>query len=422
MFYNKIMNKILKCATLCLTSIICFFCIPLGACKPQTKYVTMSADGYILNTSYTLTVTHDMENEEVRQRAVVLFNDITAYLKALENSLSVSVETSYVSAFNSAQAGEKVELDKTSYEVLLKAIDLCKNTQGYFNPAVYYNVELYGFLPMTTDLYKEYGTKFTPNGDGTSSINALPNAEYVTAFANLAAQFENIKLESEDGKYYATKPEAAFVELNEVVYALKVDLGGIGKGYAVDYVSQMMTEHGFNYGNFSFGGSSIAFKQHYGEGEYSVYFRNPRPTTFEETYFTTKIANSCLSTSGDYERYYIHEGIRYSHIINPKTGSPVNTGIATATVLDVGGAEGDALSTAIMTMGLEKAVEFINKNLSDKRVLFVYIEGDKMSVVTNMAEDEFEFNDKKFTLISSLDRDGKIVLDSKENGTQEKGE
>jgi thiamine biosynthesis lipoprotein len=80
----------------------------------------------------------------------------------------------------------------------------------------------------------------------------------------------------------------------------------------------------------------------------------------------------CISTSGDYEQYYIIDDVRYCHIIDPTTGKPVQTGIMTATIIGGSAAEDDALTTAIMTMGKDKAIEFINTKLSDRYVAFTY--------------------------------------------------
>ena len=84
----------------------------------------------------------------------------------------------------------------------------------------------------------------------------------------------------------------------------------------------------------------------------------------------TPIANLSVSTSGDNAQYYMIDGVRYCHVINPKTGKPVQTGVMSATILGGSAAEDDAYTTAIMAMGRDKAAEFVKTKLTDRRVVF----------------------------------------------------
>ena len=154
---------------------------------------------------------------------------------------------------------------------------------------------------------------------------------------------------------------------------MKLDLGGIGTGYAVDCVDKLFDEYGYKFGYFNFGASSMLVKKHVTNGNYNISFINPRSIT-RDTYLTTSICNEKLSTSGDYEQYYILDGTRYCHIIDPDTGKPVQTGIMTVTIIggqkEYTAAENDALSTALMCMGKDKAIKFIEEQLTDRRVVF----------------------------------------------------
>ena len=95
------------------------------------------------------------------------------------------------------------------------------------------------------------------------------------------------------------------------------------------------------------------------------------PLGIKNPFFTDEIAgyiditDTFVSVSGDYERYFEQDGIRYHHIIDPKTGYPVKNDIRSVAVISKNGVIADALSTALFVMGKEKALEFYKKNIYD---------------------------------------------------------
>ena len=113
----------------------------------------------------------------------------------------------------------------------------------------------------------------------------------------------------------------------------------------------------------------MAVKSHFEQGAYNMGFVDPRSPQ-RDPYFMTKIRNEKLSTSGDNEQRYFIDGVRYCHIIDPTTGKPIRTGIMSATVIGGSAAEDDALTTAIMAMGKERASNFIKEKLTDRKVVF----------------------------------------------------
>ncbi len=329
-----------------------------GAAENPSAYKSMGITYYdIMSTEATIVVSEDFTDEEAaKARCTAFIESVKAKLLEIDKSLSVSVETSAVSSFNSAAAGAKIEIDEIAYNVFNSALEMYEFTEYYYNPAVYYSVEAYGFKSDSTR---------------PETAAQLPSAEKIEKFKQLSTHFGEVKTYEEEGKFYVEKPQAT-VEIDGVEYSMKIDLGGIGKGYAVDVVNAMMDESGFKYGNFDFGSSSIACKSHYKNGAYNLGFRNPRPSFFDESYMSLKVKNECISTSGDDVQYYIIDGVRYCHVIDPTTGKPVNNGIMSATVIGGTAAAGDALTTALMAMGKDKALNFIESKLQDVKVAFTY--------------------------------------------------
>ena len=333
----------------------------------------------------------DISDEELAQateKASALHEEITGLLSSLDSSMNIANENSYISQFNSAEAGSEIEIDYHTYQVLSIAIKMFEETDGYYNPGVYYSVDLYGF-----GVRADYNER-RPYDREDPSVE-LPDNEYVTAFQQLGESFAEVSAYQRDGKYYVSKPEKT-VTVEGQTYSLAMDLGGIGKGYAIDLVDGLIDEAGFEYGYFNFGSSSQAINGSLSEdGKFELQFQHPR-ALLGVGYLSTRAANVAISTSGDYILSYTIDGTRYSHIINPKTGAPIRTGIATATVLDgrVGvysAAEADARTTALCAMGVEKATEYMNE-LTEQGIMVAFLHENGigwLTLYTNMEEDVF---------------------------------
>ena len=173
-----------------------------------------------------------------------LADEVSYLLETVENSISATIENSYVCKFNQAYAGEEVPIDKITYDVLFSAMETYELTEHYYNPAVYYSVKAFGFpLPVG------------------SSPTSLPDTQEVEAFRELASYFGEVELMEKGGKYYAIKPDFT-VNVSGEEYSLAIDLGGIGKGWCADKVDELMYESGYDYGYFNFGSSSMSLKNY----------------------------------------------------------------------------------------------------------------------------------------------------------------
>ena len=342
------------------------------------------------------------EGDEASETEKALWDEMKSIFARVENSVSTDIEGSSVARFNAADAGEEVEIDKTAYEILQTAKEVYEKTEGAYNPAVGLLVDLWGFTPRFTD--SDVVADSQPY-DREKYWEQLPDGEYIQAFLALT-DFSAVTLREEGGKYYAKKPETASIAVDGVTYTMQLNLGGIGKGYAVDQAAALVRASGQEYGYISLGGSSMYVMQNptiaadeNGVRQWKVSINNPRPSEFSvSSYASVSMNDVFLSSSGDYEQYYEIGGKRYCHIINPNTGFPVNadpdsdgSGIAIVSVFGLTAAEGDATTTALMAMGKDRALEYIAENLEDKDVIFVYYDGlaDSYTVYTNMEEGKY---------------------------------
>ncbi|MDE7439339.1 MAG: FAD:protein FMN transferase [Clostridia bacterium] len=309
-------------------------------------YTAMGVDAQLI-------ISADFTKEGAQDNYAAFTKSIFNLLENVEKALSPTVTGSDILNFNNAEAGETVEISHVTYEVLTIASDVYDLTEGYYNPALYYNVLAYGF--GTARKYPQ-------------SAADLPDDSAIEKYTELAKSFGEITLSENNGKYTVTKP-AKTVEVNGETLSLKLDLGGIGKGYAVDKIDELFDLYGYEYGYFSYASSSMLFKSNVKEGNYTLQITSPRSNTRDE-YMRVPARNEKLSTSGDNEQRYFIDGVRYCHIIDPTTGKPVRTGIMSATVIGGSAAEDDALTTAIMAMGKDRAIKFIEEKLTDRRVVF----------------------------------------------------
>lgn len=307
----------------------------------------------IMNTDAELVVSYpDGENAELNYNMFIAA--VANVLNNIDESISSTKENSDINKFNAMSAGEEMQISSITYEVLKVAKDMYSFTDGCYNPALYYNVLSYGF-----GVAKPYP----------SSAEELPGDEEIEKYTDLSKHFSDIELKEDDGRHYVKKPEYT-VTVDGQICSIKLDLGGIGKGYAVDTVDKLFDEFGYEYGYFNLGSSSMLVKNNVQQGTYNLGLANPRSSD-RNPYLTVEIRNEKFSTSGDNEQRYFIDGKRYCHIIDPSTGKPVQKNIMSATVIGGGAAESDALSTAIMCMGGERAKQFVAEKLKDKKVAFI---------------------------------------------------
>lgn len=179
---------------------------------------------------------------------------------------------------------------------------------------------------------------------------------------------------------------------------MELDLGAVGKGYAGDLTADLVKEHGLESALLNIGGNiqavgsrpdgedwRLAIRSPYGEGEVGL----------------LKVSDCAVVTSGNYERYFTaKDGTRYGHIIDPKTGHPVDNGLASVTIVTEEGKMGDALSTALFVKGLDGAKAYWQSH--DGFEMIVMTEDQKLYVTEGL--------DEKFTLSGTFSQMERHVI------------
>lgn len=163
---------------------------------------------------------------------------------------------------------------------------------------------------------------------------------------------------------------------------MEIDLGGIAKGFTSSRVMEVFREYGIEHGLVSLGGNVQALGTKENGKPWRVAIQNPES---ELDYLgILDIEDKCVITSGGYERFFEKDGVRYHHIIDPRTGYPADSGIISATIISKDGTLADGLSTSLFIMGKDQAEKYWRKN-ADRFDYILEDEEEKLYVTEGAA-------------------------------------
>lgn len=261
----------------------------------------------------------------------------------VENLISPIKKGSDVYRINNAKVGEKIVVSDITKDILKLSKDMYEETEECFNISLYNASILWGFDPSNEENYSK--PRKEPSKEELESIKNLCNMEDIVINGNVVT-----KKQSE----------------------LKIDLGGIAKGYLADKCNEIAKEEKLKGGILNLGGNIYLLgEKDKKDGNYTIGITNPRKEKCENTGFFAKIStkNTSIVTSGDYNRYYMYDGKRYHHILDGRTLKPTNNGVASVTIVNRSSALCDAYSTAVFVMGIEKGKEFLNEKNIDAIII-----------------------------------------------------
>ncbi len=283
-----------------------------------------------------------------REHLVDAANEAFEELVRLEEQMSVFIPTSEISYINASAAEGPVRVEPRLFDLLRTAARLSRETDGAFDVSAGPLVKLWGFSNNSDD--------FTiPSEDEIGEIVKRVGMSHV--------EF--------DEKESTIRFDSPGVEL---------DLGAIGKGYAVREMVSLLHERGVAAGLVSGGPSTVyAMASPPDDDAWTVGIRSPVNRADRIT--TVRLKNQALSTSGGHERFVEADGRRYGHVIDPRTGHPAH-GLLAASAVTSDPTRSDALSTAFLVLGVEKTREYCRAH-DDVRAILVpaYEPGSGANVV-----------------------------------------
>lgn len=279
---------------------------------------------YIQIEGFTQGTTFNIAYYDVQKRNFSV--DIDSILAAIDTSMSIYNPASVIVAFNSSTNG--AEVDNLLAEVVLKSIAISNETNGAFDITVGPLVKAWGF--------------HIKRGE-------MPTNSDIEELLNLIG-LDKIAL---NGNYLQKKHPKVMIDVN-----------AIAQGYTVDLIGEFLERKGVSDYLVEVGGEVRTLGLSPRGSFWVVGVDKPMDDAISGEDLQVKIALSgkSLVTSGNYRKFFVRNGVKYSHTIDTKTGYPANHTLLSATVLDKTGARADALATAFMVMGLDSTKLWLKRN------------------------------------------------------------
>ena len=299
------------------------------AAPAHAEWVRRIADG-IMGTRITVELWADDKDKAEKAIDAVLDE-----MRHIDDSMSTYKPTSEVSQVNAKAADGPMRISKELFDLLTTAKEYSVITDGAFD-ITYASV---GYL---------YDFRKHVHPDEAQIDKALP-----------AVNFRHVLLD----------PKQQTVQFSQK--GVRIDLGGIAKGYSVDRGIDVLKSFGFTRAYVSAGGDSRIIGDRFGK-PWMVGIRDPRKGE-GEVITRIPLVDAAISTSGDYERFFEEDGVRYHHIIDPRTGHSASK-VRSATVIGPYATRTDGLSKTAFVLGPEKAMEIYNR-IEDIDAIIVKLDG-----------------------------------------------
>jgi thiamine biosynthesis lipoprotein len=247
-----------------------------------------------------------------------------AEVKRIENQISDWIPTTQISLVNKNAGIQAVKVDSEVFDLVTRAIKISELTDGAFDISYASMDKIWKF-------------------DG--SMKTMPTEEAIKkSVAKIG--YKNIILNPKD--------QSVFLKLE----GMKLGLGGIGQGYIADKVKDKLVANGCVSGIVNVSGDINAWGKQSNQKSWTVGIVNP--INKNKVFATFPLENSSVETSGNYEKYVMFNGIRYSHIIDPRTGYPAQ-GVVSVSVFAKQTEIADALATGIFVLGVEVGLDLVNQ-------------------------------------------------------------
>lgn len=334
-------------------------CIFLVGCKSSTKEASSESLEFYSYTDFAMGTTI---SEQIYGKKD-LTKDIFLELQSLENNLiSWRVENSEISNLNkSAGSDKRSKLSSSTEEYLKKVLQLSKDSDGALDPTI-------GQIARLWDI----------GGDNPK----VPKQKEIDELLPYMG-YKNLDV-NDDG---ALIPKG-----------FKIDLGAVGKGIGCDISKEILEKNDVDGAVISVGGSILVYGQKPDKSPWKIAITDPRGEDDTSVLGGLTIDKECyISTSGDYEKYIMQDGIRYHHILDPSTGYPADSDLISVTIVCDNGLLSDGLSTACFILGLEKSQTLLEKYNAEA----VFVDKDKNVYVTDGLKDVFDLTNDNYKIVKN---------------------
>ena len=299
----------------------------LSGCKSADSKV--SATNYCFNTAITITI----YNSAGETSAKDIIDECFGLCQHYESLLSRTVDDSDISKINNSN-GSPVEVNQIVADIIENSLEYSEMSNGAFDITI---------APLTSLWNINENTGFIPSEKEIKKT--LKHIDY-----NTISVLED-KVTLSDKK-------------------TEIDLGGIAKGFVADKLKSFMISEGVTSAIIDLGGNILTIGGKSDEEGFNIGIKKPFSKNATDYAATIKITDKSVVTSGIYERYFEKEGKIYHHILDTKTGYPVENNLYSVTIISDNSEEGDALSTTAFALGLQDGKKLIN-SLEHTEAIFI---------------------------------------------------
>ncbi len=296
--------------------------------------------GETMGTTYSIVIADSMVNPGLIEATKSEVDDV---LNEVNKQMSAWDPNSEITLFNKKTDDQPLTISPDFINVLKLADVVYHESEGAFDPTVGPLVDLWGF--------GKEGTRFSPPTDE----EVEKRREYVGF--DLIEIVDNIKIKKKHPK-------------------TELDLSAIAKGFGVDQVADLLTSMGCENFMVEIGGEVVASGQKK-SGKWRIGIDRPYfdAVPGQNLEAVIEVSDVGVATSGDYRNYFVSDDKTYSHTIDPVTGRPIINGVASVTIIASKCVVADAMATAIMVMGAEKGLQWVNSK--DNIEAFIIIRTDE---------------------------------------------
>ena len=274
----------------------------------------------LMGNAFEITVVSDNENSANEH-----IDSAIAEIQRIEKLLTTFSDESQTNLINQNAGIKPVKVDWEIFNLIARSLRISKITDGYFD------ISYGGIDKSFWNFDKE--------------MKELPNPELIKEHLKLV-NYQNIILDKENQTVFLKEK------------GMRIGFGGIGKGYAAEMTKQLLQNRGVNSGIVNASGDLTTWGNQSNGKPWTVGIADPDNSIQPFSYMN--ITDMAVATSGNYEKFVVINGKRYSHTINPKTGMPVS-GVKSVTVFCPNAEIADAMATPVSIMGIDAALNMVNQ-------------------------------------------------------------
>jgi thiamine biosynthesis lipoprotein len=296
------------------------YCLKLSLCLLLVLPLQAGADWHrqeaaIMGTAITVELWHTDASQ-----GSLLTQTVMNEMQRIDNLMSTYKDDSELSAVNANAARQAVPVSSELLVLLVRALEFSETTDGAFD-----------ITYASAGKFYDYRAGKKPDDDQLQAV--LPAIDY-----------RHVQINRDAGTVRFSVP------------GVRVDLGGIAKGYAVDRAVRLLQAAGIEHALVTAGGDTRVIGKRWNRA-WNVGIRDPRNKQGVVT--MVPLEDMAISTSGDYERFFIEDGVRYHHIINPGTGTS-SSEVRSVSIIGQDATTTDALSTSVFVLGVDAGLQLVD--------------------------------------------------------------